>query len=446
MLATIDSEKSECSNKKDRSMIFEVARNVGFAQINGMVISQLREWVVSVVKEEIQKKKNANPESFEALFYTIILGKLYLQVGTYDQAERIFSQVLEELTASSRSEDKDTILAVLNTLAEIYNLTGKYSEAERLLTKALANELEIDEIAALRFKKTLSEAWYHDTQYTKALHLVEYCLNGWSRLRLKDDLLSLKATYANILTSIGKLERAEVVLLECYYESLNIFGENHRTTLRHLNDLASIYVNKKELTKAEPLLTQVKDQLVSRTGEYHPNSLFAKQNLAYLWMSQGKYEKAENLLCFEESLKVFGETHKIILILTKFIANFYIKQGKYEKAEKIYLDCVERRKESLGLHHIDTIKAKTHLVEYYCNQGLFSKAFPLYEEGMNQYLAMNDQPKAILSMLEGTILSCMDMEKSKILTPFENESRLKILDLLINFHTTAATTTTTPRL
>jgi hypothetical protein len=93
MLAVIDAERSECYHQQDKARIFDVVRKtVGFDNINSLLFSEMREFVISAAERRFDAETT---DDVLKIKYGIILGKLYTAQGRFDSAEPLLISSLQ---------------------------------------------------------------------------------------------------------------------------------------------------------------------------------------------------------------------------------------------------------------------------------------------------------------------------------------------------------------
>jgi hypothetical protein len=89
MLATIDISKADAFKEKDKEMILDaVSKTVGLTQLNGVVLSLMRDWVIQVYVVENTRRAGilgaSHPDTLRSMNN---LAVLYHSQGKYDEAE-----------------------------------------------------------------------------------------------------------------------------------------------------------------------------------------------------------------------------------------------------------------------------------------------------------------------------------------------------------------------
>ena len=81
-------------------------------------------------------------------------------------------------------------------------------------------------------------------------------------------------------------------------------------------------------------------------------------------------------------------------LLHSVASSLYHQQGNYDKAERIYSECIERRKNSLGDSHPDTLLSMNNLGKVYSDSNKHEKAEALFVECLDKGggALMDDHP------------------------------------------------------
>jgi tetratricopeptide (TPR) repeat protein len=259
MLSNIDVHKSEAFKPEDKAMIHStVERDVhgGLMKLNAVVLTLMRDWVITVAEEEMRKRKallgDSHPDTLRSLSN---LAALYNNQGKYDQAEPMYVECVERRKTILGDLHPDTLQS-LNDLAALYKNQGKYDTAEALYAECIEK------------RKPTSGDSHPDTLQS---------------------LNNLAALYKNQ----GKYSLAEPLYIETLEKRKVILGDSHPDTLQSLNNLAILYRNQGKYELAEPLYLESLDKRTVVLGDSHPDTLESLNNLAVLYLSVGKYDQAE---------------------------------------------------------------------------------------------------------------------------------------------------------
>jgi tetratricopeptide (TPR) repeat protein len=126
--------ESELAMLPPLTFSFEVASINQKASKTGVEYETAEEFYCQMLKSF---EGNHNPTQPNILCGLHNLGVVLVIYGKFEEAEKTYLRVLEEVGGSLRPEDDMTIAQTLNNLAGMKCLQGKYQEAERLLRRAL---------------------------------------------------------------------------------------------------------------------------------------------------------------------------------------------------------------------------------------------------------------------------------------------------------------------
>ncbi len=320
MLATIDAEKSTSFLKEDQDNIHSLIREgVGFAAVNSLLFTQLRKWVISVVKRELEM----NQDGRRRARLLRMLGLLYKGQGGYKESFQLFTEALE-ICEDVYGPDHEKTLVTMFEVAGLHRYQGRLDDSERLYVECLD-----------KMKSKLG-ADHPDTLAT--IH-----------------------NLALVHESQGKFDDAERLYVECLNNKKSKLGADHPDTLTTINNLAWVHQSQGRLDDAERLYAECLDKRKSKLGVDHPDTLSTINNLAGVHQSQGRLDDAERLYveCLAKSQSKLGADHPDTLTTINNLAGVHHSQGRLDDAERLYVECVDMSKHKLGPDHPDTL-ATTH--------------------------------------------------------------------------------------
>lgn len=226
------------------------------------------------------------------------------------------------MLTESYSFEFDAATRVLNQAGYYCVIRAQYTEAESLLTQALAIcevTLGAEDINVALSLNNLAHLYCEQGKYKKAEPMYERALNILEKTQEPE--ASFLATSLNNLASLysdqGKYEEAETIYLRSLSISERELGPEHPDVGTSLNNLASLYVEQGRYEEAKPLLTLSLNILERELGPEHPDVAASLNNLATLYEKQGKYEEAEPLYVRALSIieKALGSEHPTSLIM-----------------------------------------------------------------------------------------------------------------------------------
>ena len=288
--------------------------------------------------------------------------------------------------AVAETQNNTLMLATsLNNLAGLYELQGRYSEAEPLLKRSLLireQQLGADHPDTAESLNNLAGLYESQGRYSEAEPLYK------RSLLIKEEQLGADhpdtATSLNNLAGLyqaqGQYSEAEPL----YKRSLSIYeeqlGADHPSTAASLNNLAELYRLQGRYSEAEPLYKRSLLIWEEQFGADHPDTARSLNNLAGLYYLQGRYSEAEplykrSLLISEEQL---GADHPSTATSLNNLAGLYQAQGRYSEAEPLYKRSLLISEQQLGADHPSTATSLNNLAGLYYSQGRYSEAEPLY--------------------------------------------------------------------
>jgi len=236
--------------------------------------------------------------------YRCNLAGAYLHQGRYEKAKQIYVDMLElgrqmELEVGEPWwrfwSSKD--YPYMASLGKAYMRLGQYKEAEQRFNQFWDDRGD----AALKYPYMVCLGYLYMAQgrYPAAADLftrgIEYC--GWD-LSGKDHAATLAHMngLAVLHTKQEDYSQAERLFSEVLADRQRMLGENHPRTLETVNDLGILRREQGQHEEAEKLLTEAHGGRHMKLGPDHPATLESKHELAVLYLVQSQYDKAEPLL------------------------------------------------------------------------------------------------------------------------------------------------------
>lgn len=296
LLAIINVENCECLMPHDRRNIRELLDELGYAKVNAKVFDIIRDTLLIKYEKEVTKDFKKGFYNSEVWDTNTNLAMIYTHFGMYEQAEQLYSTIVQQKKARLGEDDVDT-LESMNQLAVLYDNHGKYDEAEAIYLECLerinASE-SFDHRDAWRFMNNLAVMYIHR----------------------------------------GQLEKAEPLQVQCYESRCEILGPDHVETLNSLNNLATLYHNQGKYEQAEPLYARCLQKRKEILGPVHSDTLTLMSNLALLYDNQGAHDKAEPLYleCIERRKATYGLEHPGTLKALSNLSSLQIRSCKLTNA------------------------------------------------------------------------------------------------------------------
>lgn len=267
--------------------------------------------------------------------------------------------------ATQLAEQPDTRAHLQATVGKVYSDLGLYDEAERLLRESTEARTQLygpDNSETAASMQYLGDTLLNKKDVTQAAPLLESAL-ATNRKAFGDRSLELAAS----LRSIGKLRREQQQLPaaeQALRESLEILTASQSNdiakrlvidteTVSTLNALAILMRQKGDDAAAEQMYRRALSVSEKSLGHDHPAIAFLTHNLALVVEQQGRMAEAEPL--YKESLdlcrKVFGPEHPETLTALSNYGSFLRRGGNLDAAESTYRSVLDLRRKVLGPRH-----------------------------------------------------------------------------------------------
>ncbi len=315
------------------------------------------------------------------------LALLYLQTGHLTETETLLEKTLSIL--KQRFNDTPVMATVLNNLAELYHVQGKYAAAEPLYQQSLAireKSLGKDHPDVAGSLNNLALLYYEQGKYAVAQPLYQQSLAIREKTLGKnhpDIAIGLK-NLAWLYYAQGKYAAAESLSQRSLAILEKTLGKDHPDIANSLYNLARIYYAQGKYAAAEPLYQQSLALREIALGKDHPDVANSLNDLAGIYYAQDKYIQAESL--FQKSLAIreitLGKDHPDVANSLNNLAVLYDLQDKYVQAETLYQKSLAIREIALGKDHPDVANSLSNLAMFYDKQGKYAAAEPLCQRSL----------------------------------------------------------------
>lgn len=252
--------------------------------------------------------------------------------GQYEEAARKASRLLD-LDEAEYGPNHPIFAASLNNLAYLYQLMGRFQEAEPL------------HLRALRIRES------HDPDDLATAT----SLNNLGLLYLATDRFGAAESHFRRSLSIVEKE----------------LGELHPLTARNLSNLASVYDSTGRYDEAEPLFFRALSISLQINGQIHAETATYLHNLGGLYQAMGRYDDAEGF--YKDALlirdRVLDPEHPELAYTLNNLAHLYFYTGRFDFAEAFHLKALDIRQKRLGPTHQETATSYGNLGMLYHHLG-----------------------------------------------------------------------------
>jgi len=334
-----------------------------------------------------------------------VLGRVYLNLGLYDQASPLLEEALE-LQGEMHGEETPEAAEAANNLALLYLHKGNYGEAETRLREALALQRRLHGDRSSQVVENLNHMatlYLHQGKFAEAVPLVEEALATHRELTGGHDETTtiLVNNLAYCATKLGNDDEAERLNRETLMLRREVLGDDHPFIAQSLNNLGQSLAARGEFEEAEELIREAVALNRKIYGENHPELNATMSSLASVLRDSGQLVEAEQVMLqvLDADRATFGEDHPFIADDLRKIASIQERMGKLEAAEKHYREAIEIQRKTFAEDSWQVATTKSLLGGCLAKQGDSELAEPLlipsYEIIANTFGEDHPRSKAV---------------------------------------------------
>ena len=328
-----------------------------------------------------------NQPSVEADLQSLI-GRVYYELGRYDQAEKMQRDALRLFSAIFGSESKE-VVAPLNDLGLTLWRKGSQAEAEAADREALmiGRKLIGEESAEVATSlNQLADVYRHGGKPVEAESFAQHALAirqksfGKSSLEAADSLRVLSILFGDE----GKWAQSEATAREVLEIRRKHFGAEHPLTSMSLVDVAWAASHQNKLAEVETLQREalmIKRKLLP---EGHPSTTECLRNLCKTLEEEGKYAEAESLRreSLQLSMRKAGSEAPETLEAVEALARILMARREFNEAERL----INRALTPAVVEQPSSVSLLTLRVDLFARRGKWQEAVT------DAALAFDDKP------------------------------------------------------
>ena len=307
------------------------------------------------------------------------------------RAEAIaLAERLTELVRAQKGDDHLDTARSLVTLAGLYSIQRRLTEAEPLLKRALAirekalGSSHPDTLAILGVLGPLyralgrgAEAELLEKRTRQTPHRTDE--HAADDVKLRNEA----ATHA----AQGKHPEAEQTYKSAISAAEKTYGLEHPRVVHSLNPLADLYVKQGRVAEAELLLKRALAvrQKTNELADLHLQTAQAHETSAAINRQQGRRAEAdlENQKAQEARASARNTENGFTAISLDKLSDFYFAQGRYGEAEPLLKRALAIREKEKGADSERAAGAVEKLAELYRAQRRYADAEPLYRRALS---------------------------------------------------------------
>lgn len=339
----------------------------------------------------------ANTKTDEALTYLadalITKAKLLSIKGQYDEAEEL---IYDSDNFRSRGA-LTTDVAGLNfddDLGGLYLNIGRYSDAQKLLTRSLKDKRDqfgissrhLNNTLVLNARLNLIKGDYTEAeQQARRANTLSTSIFGETSSKVVPSILQL----ADVYTTIGDFDKAERLLNTAIDIQKEKFGDDHIDVGKSISKLALVYFyQNKPLTQIQSLFQDAEKIIGSKLGSNNPTYADILKNMAIVNISASNYSLSFTYLSQAEKIwtKRLGKRNNINAATAQVLkGDIYYRQKNYTEAERFYEDAEKQYARVFSENHPDFVKVQSKLSKTYFMQARYKDSQEEMEEVLGNY-------------------------------------------------------------
>eukprot|EP00732_Lithocolla_globosa_P002038 Lithocolla_globosa_v1_NODE_1200_length_2791_cov_6.632310.p1 type:complete len:617 gc:universal NODE_1200_length_2791_cov_6.632310:937-2787(+) len=412
-ISNVDSRNAESGLLADQEMIKQaIEGGIGFGKINNLVVSLLREWLVTVAMEEMDVETD--------LVMLNSVGLLLLQDDKLEDAESLYLQGLQFARENFGNKHEIT-LSLVNNFASVLVEQTKMVEAEKLMLEfhnAPGNK------NSLESRQNLAYFYHKLGNWKKAEKLYRETMKT-HRTKFKSCNLETAVflnNFAQFLSEYGSFNEAKPIFLKVLLFNRQEKGHRHPDTLDILNNLSLLLQQHGDLAEAEPLSLEATQAAQEIWGDSSQRTLTFLNNRALLLQDQGNATEAASLFrqVLARKKATLGQQHLATFTVANNLAGLLYSDGSLREAEELFRDTLQGCRQTLGNEHLTTLSLMHNHAEALQALDQMASAEVLYKEAARGRVCSlgKQHPDAQISLLRlGQVLQAQ--EKLPVTLPKE---------------------------
>jgi tetratricopeptide (TPR) repeat protein len=308
------------------------------------------------------------------------LGSALYQESKLAEAEDSYRKGGEQWRKTPGEEGEEGTAILLNNLGALYRAQGRYPEAGKAYTDAIAiRKRQGKEGASLgTLWCNLAEVLRRERKLDEAREAVDRGRSIGERAMIHDSqaFASMLHISGDVYADSKLFAEAEGFHREALAVRRRLYGPDHPQIAVSENNLASLYREMGKLDQLVPLLEDALRIWRAAFGEDHPSVGFAYTNLGQAYVALNRGVEAEPLyrrgIAITE--KRLGADHPEVASAYRNLGDLFHRQGKLQGAEKLYWHSVSILEKSLGADHLQTAQLLKSVVAVLADQKRFLEA------------------------------------------------------------------------
>ncbi|KNC52157.1 tetratricopeptide repeat family protein [Thecamonas trahens ATCC 50062] len=319
-----------------------------------------------------------------------LVGQLRQAQGRYGQARRALTRALA-IKAELAGPESAGVAATRMLLASVYGAESNYNASEDELEQALAIRRDLfghdHPLVANTLRHLAFLNFYSFDDYERAESLYE---------QARDIVLASVGThhaeYAAIINDMALIasyrheyDTASALLHQALDIRTALFDENHPLVAAVLNNLGNVHRRLKDFDEAKRYLNAALAIRTQRFGEMHPETARTLHNVGMLHLYLREYDLAHNLLgrALEVRSTLLGPNHPEVASDHSALGSYWLHRKDLPAAEAALLEALRINKLSLGASHRNVLHNLSALQTVYATRHDYATGEPYVQEAVS---------------------------------------------------------------
>jgi len=282
------------------------------------------------------------------------LGRVYTNLGLYDEATTLLETAAETLRGAEGDQARASLASALHNLGVVYDLQGRYVEAEEVFRDTLRLDgLDAEELS--RALNSLGIVLWNQGRYAESEEVLQRALTVREATygAESDEVAKTLFNLGNLAHALGELERAEGYFTRALAIERTIKSPDHPDVASSLNNLGSLYKDLGRLDEARRSTEEALAIWEKVLGVDHPDVGIAVHNLANLARDTGDLDRAVELYSRAREIWVeaLGPDHAYVAVNDSQEAAARAARGETDAAEELYERALATLERALGPDH-----------------------------------------------------------------------------------------------
>jgi tetratricopeptide (TPR) repeat protein len=355
---SVDVESAKAREPADEQAILQLIREYDVADVNGVVLGNLKQWLVQGGDVAL---KSVGESTKEAGNICVARGAVFRVLGEGNSALEWAEKALNICIRVDGHEHKEVAIGYINVAACLKDL-GRLDEALvandqafTIFNKILGAE-DPNIMSCLSWKATILQ---DQGKFDEALVIFDQVLQRRRSVLGEDhpDTIAAMAYKANCLQDLKKYEEALVLYEQVMTIDMKILGANHPDIAADVSNKAECLQEMGRAEEALPLYDQAIAIRKKVYGEVHPKVATIIGSKGLCLKKCGRFNDA--LLLYDQALaidiKVYGQDHREIATDLNNKAFCLQALGRIDEAKELGKQSLVIAERVLGSSHPTTI-------------------------------------------------------------------------------------------